>query len=721
MSAGPARVAHLDLRDRDAAEAADLVAELLHTSQDLELLLVVDTAAAVVLHRAAFEALDASRQVSRLLCLVAGRPPAAPAASGADPAVLRLPSNIQRRALWVIEETGVDWPLRAAARARRRDGRDGDGLARLAELLRLPALFERTHRVLGEVPFGAAVPGLHLAGHGGTGHEDFLLALRAAIRRALDPASPAPPERADEQTRSRVPVRFTAGSALRRAFDEADGALAEAREAAVELPGAGALLRELPADAAVRDAGDRLGALRDRLADLFGAVPDGDRLTDDRRAAIAARGVEPPPPEPFEPRPYRDGLHAWLADGLHRGASLPRLDQDLRASAAALDGRGGHARRLRTACPGDLLDGLRAPAPMAPPQPWLPAAGAVAAALAGLSPLGVAGGLVMALLWTALVALTVLRGPGGRLADHSRALGLNAFGALAGAIGGGVAGDTGLPPAAWAAAVAVAVAGALAVIAQSWRSRAIRWGDETGLDRAEAALQDMRHLLGGAVTDWARLNRRLDVVDELNAVRQALAGVREELVERAAKLDADDHGRPARSPLRYPEAVQCWLGDLVAEAVRGAPHGERGEQAGPHVREAARRLLDGWEHAVERGHAPEAAPFVTDARPVPLIDAEDLAFAAEQAGHDPAGEMWQLCAPEDLALLDTAPEPRAVRFAPRSAGGAGALPAGTVAVPSAAHCGVLRLVPLHAGVVEWTWSEEDDGGSVEAGRDGRTA
>ncbi|TMR29843.1 hypothetical protein, partial [Actinomadura geliboluensis] len=96
MSAGPARVAHLDLRDRDAAEAADLVAELLHTSQDLELLLVVDTAAAVVRHRAAFEALDTSRQVSRLLCLVAGRPPAAPAAPGADPAVLRLPSNIQR-------------------------------------------------------------------------------------------------------------------------------------------------------------------------------------------------------------------------------------------------------------------------------------------------------------------------------------------------------------------------------------------------------------------------------------------------------------------------------------------------------------------------------------------------------------------------------------------------------------------------------------------------
>jgi hypothetical protein len=711
------RVAHLDLQDCDAGAAAARAADLLHTSQDLELLLVVDSAAAVVGHRAAFEALDASRQVSKLLCLVTGRQPAAP---GADPEVLRLPGNIQRRTLWVIEQTGVDWPLRAAARARRRDGRDGDGLGRLADLLRLPAVFERTHRLLAEVPFGAAVPGLHLAGDGNSGQKDFLLALRTAIRRTLDPASPAPAKREDARPESRVPVRFSPGSELRRAFDEAERAVTEARETAVELPGTAALLRELPAAAAAQAAGDRLAALRDRLADLFEAVPDGDRLTDDRQAAIAARGLEPPSAEPFEPKPFRDALHAWLGDSLHRGVSLPRLDHDLRASAASLDGRGGHARRLRAACPGDLLDGLRAPRPMEPPQPWLPVAGAVAAACAGLSPIGVAGGLVMALLWTALVALTVLRGPGGRLGDHSRALGLNAFAALCGAIGGGLAGDAGLPSAAWAAAVAVAVVGALAVIAQSWRARAIRWGDETGLDGAEQAVQDMRRLLAGAVTDWARLNWRLDIVDELNALRQGLAGIRDELEERAVRLDAEDHGGPARSSHRYPEAVQFWLGDLVTEAVRGVRHDARGEQTGPHVRKAARLLIDDWEQAVERGHAPEASAFVTDPRPVPLVEGDDLAFAAEQAGYDPAGEMWQLCAPEDLALLDTAPDPRAVRFGPRPAGGTGGLPPGTVPVSSAAHCGVLRLVPLRARVVEWTWSEEDEE-PVDAGRDGGTA
>ncbi|MFA1548396.1 hypothetical protein [Actinomadura chokoriensis] len=712
------RVVRLDLKGCDAEEAAARVTELLHTSQDLGMLLVEDTAAAVVRHRAAFEALDGSRQVAQLLCLVVGRQPGRGRA-GAGPEALRLPGNIQRRTLWVIEETGVDWSLGASARARRRDGRDGDGLGRLSELLRLPGVFERTHRQLGEVPFGAAVPGLRIAGAGGTGQEDFLLALRSAIRRLLDPASPAPAPY-DDETGGPVPVRFTGDGPLAGEFTRAEQAVEDAQEAVAGLPSGTALITQRPVAEPVEAAGERLTAVRSRLVALFQAVPADDRITADRRAAIAGHGVQPPGPEPFEAGPFRDALRSWLKRSLDRRVSLNRLELDLRDRAATLEAGGSHLRRLRLICPDSLLRELREPRPMAPPQPWLPLPGAVCAALAGLSPLGVAGGVVMALLWTALVALTVIRGPGGRIDAHSRALGLNALGALAGAIGGGLGGDAGLPAAGWSAAVFAAIAGALAVIVQSWRARAFAWADVSGLDRAERALQDMRQLLGHAVTDWSQLNRRLDTVDQLNILRQGLSGVRDELEERVRKLDKEDFGHPSLSPAPYGDAVQLWLGDLVLAAVRPVQHGTSDGEARRHARTEASHLIAEWERAVEQGHSADALPFVTDARPPIPVDPEDLASVTEQLSYDPAGEMWQLCAPGDLGLLDIAPRPRAVRFGPRAAGAAGSLPSDTVLVSSSAHCGVLRLVPLHAHVVEWTWTEDEHEEPGDGSGDGGT-
>ncbi|MFI0480860.1 hypothetical protein [Actinomadura sp. 9N215] len=705
------RVVRLDLKGCDAGEAASRVRELLHTPQDLGMLLVEDTAAAVVRHRAAFEALDGSRQVTQLLCLVVGRQPGAGRGPGDG---LRLPGNIQRRTLWVIEETGVDWPLRPGARARRRDGRDGDGLGRLSELLRLPGVFERTHRLLADVPFGAAVPGLHIAGAAGTGQEDFLYALRSAIRRLLDPASPAPAPRDDDAPSARVPLRLAKDGVLQRAVDAADLALDEAQEAAAELPGVGALIRELPADVPVEAAGERLAELRDRVADLFQAVPGDDRVTEDRRVAIAARGVHPPEPEPFDAERFREKLRTWLRDSLARGASLTRLELDLRDWTDTLERRGGHARRLGQVCADPMLHRLRNPPPLPPPQGWLPLPGAACAALAGLSPLGVAGGLVMALLWTALVVLTVIRGPGGRMDAHSRALAVNALAALAGAIGGGLGGDAAaLPAGAWAAAVFAAVAGALAAIVQSWRSRAMRWVDDAGLDLAERALQDVQHLLGQAVTGWSRLNRRLDTVDALNLLRQGLGGVRDELEERSRELDGETLPRPASPLAGYGDAVHFWLAELVLGAVRPAQQAAPDGEAARLARKETSQYVDAWESVVEQGLPVDTLPFVTDARPATRIGGDDLAFLTEHVTYDPAGEMWQLCAPGDLGLLDVAAGPRTVRFGPvtrgRAAGDGAAFPPGTVLVSSSAHCGVLRLVPLQAQVVEWTWTEDDPG------------
>ncbi len=117
------------------------------------------------------------------------------------------------------------------------------------------------------------------------------------------------------------------------------------------------------------------------------------------------------------------------------------------------------------------------------------------------------------------------------------------------------------------------------------------------------------------------------------------------------------------------------------------------------MRKAARLLIDDWEQAVERGHAPEASAFVTDARPVPLVEGDDLAFAAEQAGYDPAGEMAAVRAGGPGAAGHRAGPARGPVRAAVTAG-TGGLPPGTVPGSSAAHCGVLRLVRCARG----SWS-----------------
>ncbi len=400
------RVAHLDLQDCDAGAAAVRAADLLHTSQDLELLLVVDSAAAVVRHRAAFEALDASRQVSKLLCLVTGFT----AAPGADPEVLRLPGNIQRRTLWVIEQTGVDWPLRAAARARRRDGRDGDGLGLLADLLRLPAVFERTHRLLAEVPFGAAVPGLHLAGDGDSGQKDFLLALRTAIRRTLDPASPAPAKREDARPESRVPVRFSTGSELRRV--RRGGAR---RHRGTGDRGRTARHRRAAAGAARRRGGAGAGTGSPRCGTGSPTCSKPSRTV--TGSPTTGRPRSPPAGSNRRPRSRSSrsrsatrctpGWETACTGACRCHGSTTTCAPRRRRWTAAADTPGGCAPRAPATCSAGCAPrgrwsrrsrGCRWPARSPRRAPDCPRS---------VSP----AGLVMALLWTALVALTVLRGP----------------------------------------------------------------------------------------------------------------------------------------------------------------------------------------------------------------------------------------------------------------------------------------------------------------------
>jgi hypothetical protein len=89
-------------------------------------------------------------------------------------------------------------------------------------------------------------------------------------------------------------------------------------------------------------------------------------------------------------------------------------------------------------------------------------------------------------------------------------------------------------------------------------------------------------------------------------------------------------------------------------------------------------------------------------------DDAEMAEITEADLYDPHDQMWQLCAAEDLGTLDVSGQSQVVAFASRLVQQtlAGALPKTTVWTSSEKHAGLLRLVPLRAGIVSTSWSDE---------------
>ena len=87
-------------------------------------------------------------------------------------------------------------------------------------------------------------------------------------------------------------------------------------------------------------------------------------------------------------------------------------------------------------------------------------------------------------------------------------------------------------------------------------------------------------------------------------------------------------------------------------------------------------------------------------------DVEELVSAVTG---DPAGVMWQLCTPADLAALDVAGRPQLIAFAPHVTREAvwGELPEDTVWTASGQPGGLLRLVPLRDGVARVSWASHE--------------
>ncbi|GAA3231062.1 hypothetical protein [Actinocorallia longicatena] len=701
-----ARVVQLQLRGIGPAEALERAGALLANSEepDLTRLLILDEARSLHAHQEAYEELLRSRFTDAIVSVAVGH---------GDGTKLELPGSLAQGAgvLWVLNPGGVNWRLAAGAPATRRDSREDrdTGLVRLVEVLTIPEVFDQAHRLLERIPGGVANPGHRLAGAGG-GPSEFQLGLLAAIEQTLERRpGPAPAfggfGRGSGASR---PVEFQPGPFTRRVNGCAE-ALAGAGELAETLPEPSALLGSpSPVRELVVEAGEYLLNVREDLRILLDEAHSTSGLTAAQYETLTRAGIVPLDAEDFDATRTRTALDGYLREALDRETPLPKLSERLSGLADELVPRGSraHTAALDEACPDSLLERLRSPEPFPGPEPWLPGVGLVAGALAGLTPFGPVSGAVMGVLWTLLVALTVVRGPGGGRAHLG--LGLNA----AAAVGGGVAAGvlvTGTSPALWPLALVGALAVAITGTLLSWRSRATHWAAEAGLAEAGRSLEELLSVLGRADREWAQATARLNTSDAVVRLRVALDRAAQELEARGADLRRELSGPPNPDP-----ALRRQLGDLVLavleprlrELSSGSP-GEHGDAAA----RATEDLLRLWDDHVSEHGPIEPPPFAVDREPSVAANphTEDLLRAAAQNPHD---VMWQLCSADDLALLDPGHgQVPVVRFAPRSglaAAAEGRSAAEMVWISSAQHAGVLRLVPIRPGMTSTSWTDEKE-------------
>jgi hypothetical protein len=284
-------------------------------------------------------------------------------------------------------------------------------------------------------------------------------------------------------------------------------------------------------------------------------------------------------------------------------------------------------------------------------------------------------------------------------------------------------------PVGWSC-VAVAVV-ALPLTMRFWWSRAtLNWGLAELLSLAQQANTDIVQLLSRvAVREWVANDARRFVSHGAFEIGIALDAVAEALGE---WLPPTRTGGPANSHSAVGEELQRLVTEDIRHVVTTAlQRSWRALEAGTFdevtdgVREHAVNLLNDYSLHLENVGIDE--PFQPDGV-VPAAsrgqlvrklwqESSDINWLMYDAGAD--SPMLQLCAPEDVFLLDGERDNFGlIRFAPRAARGSvtASRPAGypnaDITWTGASHvAGVLRLVPLRGKAVDISWpatKETDD-------------
>ena len=307
--------------------------------------------------------------------------------------------------------------------------------------------------------------------------------------------------------------------------------------------------------------------------------------------------------------------------------------------------------------------------------------------------------------WSGLVAVTERRAG----APMGLAV-VNLIGALAGGAVGAGAGIAAKPPAPVAVGcivLSVLVAAAFAV--PSWLKRVRDWRSALAPEEAPGAAERLTSLLlKVAAQEWAISPARLEEVTRVRIVVNAVTG---QLADRAHRNGAEPAAE--RRAIQLGHSLLPVLRDLAINVmVAAATSGGDGQATFDRARVTTDELMGNWAAHVQEHGPLSPPPFAACLRP----DAEyhgdgDVEQLIAAVTADPAGVMWQLCAPPDVSALDVAARPQLIAFAPQVTrdAAAGAMPAGTVWTAFGECGGLLRLVPLRDGLVQVSWSSRAPG------------
>jgi len=199
---------------------------------------------------------------------------------------------------------------------------------------------------------------------------------------------------------------------------------------------------------------------------------------------------------------------------------------------------------------------------------------------------------------------------------------------------------------------------------------------------------------------------------DLVRAKAALDGTSNGLIRFAGEAGGGRDGTRSARLARLGESLAPVLQDLILRVIAAelASPSASGPEARRVAKDKACALLEEWTGLVQE-HGVTAYPsFASEATREASYSIEDDAETVRDALlYPPRDEMWQLCAPADLSTLDVDTPPLSVRFASRLTKSALRSLSGDepVWMSSGSFAGVLRLVPLRAGITVQRWNNDD--------------
>jgi hypothetical protein len=243
------------------------------------------------------------------------------------------------------------------------------------------------------------------------------------------------------------------------------------------------------------------------------------------------------------------------------------------------------------------------------------------------------------------------------------------------------------------------------------------WQRELGLEDATRAADGLAALVVTvAGKEWSG---GAAVADEITRIRIALDGISSKLAEHSAQgATVNAVGARGARLTRLSDTLMPILCDLVgaALAAEAATPSASGQEAYERAQVKTGDLIATWtEHAAGNG-ATSPPRFAKSVVPDHTYADDNMAAIREALRHDPRQEMWQLCGPDDVSVLDVAGPSRVVAFAPRLTKDAlgVSLPAETTWTRSGSYAGLIRLVPLRPSATRVEWTDPDDPADTSA-------